>query len=762
MTRLIIITIVFACASVAHADDFLKSSPGELAKSHAALDNEGSCNSCHEGDKAVSAAKCLGCHDHDDMKKRIDAGLGFHSSPKAKGRPCGLCHKEHRGRSFDLMGWQTIGGTQKFDHAQTGWTLQGKHATTDCAKCHKTANKQGLRTYLGSDKTCGRCHDKDSPHGNLRGVHERCEKCHSESVWKPAKSKLDFDHNDKTQAAMKLEGTHADVACIKCHPKAQFKLAAFDDGECSQCHKSPHDGQLFGTKKCQTCHSAALRSLKDVRFDHKKQTGYALVGKHAAIECETCHTKALAKRKPDGSCEKCHADDNKHGTRFEKQGPCATCHSQRAWKSGFQFNHKANAGFELTAKHAQTACRSCHRGKSPSEFERFEIKNGCMSCHRHKKAHGGKFTNDKCLSCHEEAGSKRLRNDSLEIYHGEKSKFPLRNSHAGVQCQMCHVNDVYQNTPMECGVSCHQDSLHKGTLGQQCSRCHEPGQWRAVRFDHTKDTKWPLQGRHTEIKTCESCHPGRHYKGAPTTCGSAGCHKSDDVHQGQLGNKCETCHKVDGGNTFRHNRDAKFKIDGAHQPLLCASCHKSITFKPVQAKCFGCHPEPAIHKGRFGTDCERCHSTTTFKDMKALHDVGDFSLTGAHDQVDCAKCHPNGEARRGSGNLCITCHRKDDIHQNSLSPRCGECHSQRAFSPARFDHLQVGCALTGLHGTLPCADCHKSGNFGAVSPMCVSCHRNDALRVRVPDHRSLIDCGNCHNPSSWIPATQHGAQTICR
>jgi hypothetical protein len=283
-----------------------------------------------------------------------------------------------------------------------------------------------------------------------------------------------------------------------------------------------------------------------------------------------------------------------------------------------------------------------------------------------------------------------------------------------------------------------------------------------VRFDHTADTKWPLQGKHALAKTCEGCHPARQYKGAPTSCGAAGCHKADDVHQGQLGDKCERCHDVQGATLFRHNRDAKFAIDGQHAKLLCASCHKTVAFKPVRSDCFGCHPEPAIHKGRYGTDCARCHSTKTFDDIRAMHDVGDFSLSGAHDQLDCARCHPSGEARRGSGNLCVTCHRKDDIHRNALSPRCGECHTQRSFAPARFDHLQVGCGLTGLHATLPCADCHKNGNYGAVSPTCVSCHRNDALRVRTPDHRSFFECGSCHNPTAWIPATRLGAQTLCR
>jgi hypothetical protein len=754
-------------AGTARADDFLKSSPGELAASHAAIDHQDQCASCHEPDNSVSAARCLGCHDHADLKKRIDGNEGFHASARVKNRPCKVCHQEHRGRGFDLMGWSSIGGPKVFDHKLAGWELAGKHAVVDCTGCHKTVNKQGLRTYLHTERACASCHTREQPHGAVRPVNLRCERCHGESQWKPQKPAPEFNHDDRGQAAMPLVGTHADVACAKCHPKAAFKLAKFD-GSCTQCHQSPHDGQLFGTKKCELCHSPALRSMVEVQFDHKKQTGYALIAKHAQIACEGCHTKALGKQKPAAGCETCHAKDNKHAGRFDKVSTaCATCHSQRAWTTGFQFNHQEKTGFDLTGKHAKATCRDCHRGKSPSEFERFDIKNGCMSCHKHGKAHGGKFKNDQCLTCHAEAGNKRMRTDTVagsarETFHGENSKFPLHGGHATVQCQMCHVNDVYQETPRECGVSCHEDSLHKGSLGQQCSRCHEPGQWPAVRFDHRTQTKWPLEGKHTQVKACESCHPSRRYHGTPTACGASGCHKADDVHQGKLGNKCETCHATDGTLVFRHNRDAQFKIDGKHTPLVCAACHKSVAFKPVRRDCFGCHPEPAIHKGRYGTDCERCHSTRSFGDIRAQHDVGDFSLSGAHDQLTCARCHPSGEKLRGSGNLCITCHKRDDIHGNALSPRCGECHTQRAFAPARFDHVTVGCNLMGLHGTLPCADCHKAGNYGAVSPMCVSCHRGDALRVKQPDHRTLVDCGGCHNPSAWIPATQLGQQSICR
>ncbi len=758
---------VIALTATESRGDLLKSSPGELAHSHAALDDQDQCATCHEPDRSVSAAKCLGCHDHQDLKRRIDANDGFHASAKVKGRPCKVCHQEHRGRRFDLMGWAAVGGPQAFDHKLAGWELAGKHAVTDCAKCHKTTDKQGLRTYLNTERSCASCHAKDQPHGAVRPANLACDRCHRESQWKPAKAPLAFDHDDKGQAAMPLAGAHADVACAKCHPRAAFKLPRFD-GDCAQCHQSPHAGQLFGTKKCQTCHSPELRSLREVRFDHKKETGYALVAKHAQLPCASCHTPALGARKPAPACERCHAKDNKHAGRFDQvSSACATCHSQRAWQTSFQFNHETNTQFALNGKHARAACRDCHRGTSPSDFERLDIKRGCMSCHKHQKAHGGKFKSDQCLTCHAGSGSKKMRVDTAagsarETFHGERSAFPLKLGHASVACQVCHVNDVYQDTPRECGVSCHQDSLHRGSLGQACSRCHEPGQWPAVRFDHKADTRWPLEGKHAQVKTCEACHPSRRYTATPTTCGAAGCHQADDVHQGKLGPRCETCHAPDGSMRFRHNRDAAFKLDGKHASLVCAACHPSVTFKPVPRDCVGCHREPAIHLGRYGTACASCHSTASFGDIRALHDVGDFALAGAHDQLDCARCHPRGEKRRGSGNLCITCHRKDDIHQNALSPRCGECHTQRAFAPARFDHVSVGCNLMGLHSTLPCADCHKAGNYGALSPLCVSCHRSDALRVSQPDHRPLIDCGSCHNPSAWVPVTQLGQQSICR
>ena len=91
-----------------------------------------------------------------------------------------------------------------------------------------------------------------------------------------------------------------------------------------------------------------------------------------------------------------------------------------------------------------------------------------------------------------------------------------------------------------------------------------------------------------------------------------------------------------------------------------------MTFKPRPQTASAATPSRRCHKGQYGTACEQCHSTRTFEDIKPLHDVGDFSLTGAHDNIACERCHRDNRPLAGSGNLCINCHRQDDIH----STRC--------------------------------------------------------------------------------------------
>src|SRR5690349_7289299 len=102
--------------------DFFSSSPGQLSQSHAALDNANQCNDCHvNGTKDLDNNKCLDCHDHNDLKARIASGKGYHASSVVKGKSCQICHLEHKGRGYDIMGWKSVqGGQKQFNHDLTG------------------------------------------------------------------------------------------------------------------------------------------------------------------------------------------------------------------------------------------------------------------------------------------------------------------------------------------------------------------------------------------------------------------------------------------------------------------------------------------------------------------------------------------------------------------------------------------------------------------------------------------------------------------
>jgi hypothetical protein len=69
---------------------------------------------------------------------------------------------------------------------------------------------------------------------------------------------------------------------------------------------------------------------------------------------------------------------------------------------------------------------------------------------------------------------------------------------------------------------------------------------------------------------------------------------------------------------------------------------------------------------------------------------------------------------------------------------------------------------------LPCYGCHKTGNFGGLSPNCYSCHAAEMRAANQPAFHlpGLTACGNCHNPNSWVPGGAIGQgflrESVCR
>jgi hypothetical protein len=114
----------------------------------------------------------------------------------------------------------------------------------------------------------------------------------------------------------------------------------------------------------------------------------------------------------------------------------------------------------------------------------------------------------------------------------------------------------------------------------------------------------------------------------------------------------------------------------------------------------------------------------------------------------------------------MTCHQREDIHHNSLGPRCSECHTQQTFAGARFNHDTVGCTLRGIHRVLPCTDCHRGGNYSGLSPTCIACHRDDAQRAPVNRivHITTMECTSCHTVNSFKQqsAVSSPPESVCQ
>lgn len=734
-------------------------SPGPLSEAHKKLDGASDCFNCHT--KSGSSLDCFGCHQHKQLERAIDAGRGLHAKLK---EPCKTCHQEHKGRNHPLADWSRLGGRAGFRHQATGFALAGMHDEVKCTRCHERRTPRGRTSFPGLDPKCSTCHKSPHELSDKRLV-KNCALCHvaGKSPRHMRERELPFDHEANT--GTDLVGEHAKVPCGDCHKDRRLTIPR-ERRTCKGCHDSPH-GESFSKLRCATCHSPA-RSFRKVRFDHDS-TGFSLERRHKRTACRKCHGRDGQKTMPAASdCASCHRD--RHAGRFSELR-CSQCHASGSWKPS-RFRHGRLTKFPLTGKHATTSCRSCHRGRKPTRFERHETSD-CQSCHAHKRAHRGQFADRSCLECHPKPGFKKLDFD-----HDRDTSFPLLGKHALLaeknQCKSCHQRRQYKMGKTRC-ADCHEDP-HRGQRGEQCEDCHSAEvDFTSARFDHDKRTRFPLQGLHKGLE-CGKCHPregkSRVFALGKTRC--VDCHAADDPHEGKLGQECEQCHLVaKGAPKFKHDTSTSFALTGAHVAAACSSCHRvppsggppkvgwtkglapravDRTFPVMGDTCRECHADR--HGGRFGTRCESCHETSSFADVdSAVHDTGSFALRGVHNRVACSTCHQRGRMLAGLGEQCQTCHWDDDRHRNALGPNCGDCHRQLDWTATKFSHVQTGFALRGAHRTAPCESCHGIGTYVGTPTDCDTCHLRDAQAVSEPIHTAELGaCDRCHREVAFVPA----------
>jgi hypothetical protein len=571
--------------------------PGKVIEGHAKYEQE--CDKCHKRfDKAGQTGLCLDCHK--ETAADVRDHRGFHGSLKEK--ECRACHTDHVGRNAKVAEFDKT----NFKHDETGFVLKDKHSAAKCEKCHQPKQK-----YRAAPAKCEACHHKEDVHKGKAGGD--CGNCHNAKSWKEYK----FDH-EKTRFSL-TGGKHADVACNKCHIDKGYKGAA---KECNACHRK--DDQAKGHKgrygaKCESCHTD--RGWKELRFNHDKDTHYALRGKHVTAKCDACHLPAkgplYSKQKLPASCVACHRkDDKEKGHQGSLGDKCESCHNEKSWKTT-SFDHDRDTKYPLKGKHHDAKCDTCHKDGVTGSAARKKLEVACAGCHRkddQEKGHKGNY-GSKCEACHTEKDWKTVTFD-----HTRDTRYILLDKHKQTPCKACHPPEkaLYgQKLETSC-ISCHRkDDLHKNQLGAKCESCHKETRWQDAPYDHAK-ARFFLTGSHVKTE-CKKCHSTPAFRDVQSTC--AGCHQKEDVHKKQLGPKCEDCHNSRTWKAwnFDHDRRTKYKLDGAHVKTGCLDCHRKPVEKAfnVPLTCAGCHAGDDVHNGAFSQVCERCHVTSDFTKLKA-------------------------------------------------------------------------------------------------------------------------------------------------
>jgi nitrate/TMAO reductase-like tetraheme cytochrome c subunit len=490
-------------------------------------------------------------------------------------------------------------------------------------------------------------HATRSPHGPLS---LRCENCHTAAAWRPIRAVPEFDHN---KSSYPLRGMHETVKCTQCHTKPVFSNASKN---CADCHADIHRRQMG--PDCAQCHTVngwniAVQQVKD------HQNRFPLLGAHAAIQCDQCHTQ-LATGIFYGlstQCNSCHLKDWQNTTNppHPNAGPafassnCQGCHNFDSWLDA-KFDH-TTTGFPLTAGHANVPCLSCHINNNYN-LQIAPTDCGNAGCHLttwqqtnappHPQA-GPTFAIANCSQCH------NTTSWTTATFNHVVTGFPLTGAHATTPCVLCHVNNNYNLTAANTDCyGCHtSDWASTQTLGglvpnhvaaqfptSLCSTCHDTIAWADGQFNHST-TGWPLTGAHqmppapgSAITACTNCHVNNNYSLTAANTACYGCHQSDWNSTQTLGGlipnhiaagfptTCDTCHTTTTwlNATFDHTY---FPIP--HHSSVCNDCHQ-VSTDYSSFTCINCHtssahqqvPTTNQHNGVanfvYGpTTCYNCH-----------------------------------------------------------------------------------------------------------------------------------------------------------
>ena len=491
-------------------------------------------------------------------------------------------------------------------------------------------------------------------------------------------------------------------------------------------------------------------------------------------------------------------------------------------------------------------CTQCHPAGGQLSAET------CLKCHTELKGRvaGGKGYHgrlaaerrEKCEGCHHEHQGRAFAlvawgQGGKKAFDHRLTGWALEGAHAKEGCDACHVpkrikdaaikamlekqpgRQTHLGLPTACHP-CHFDE-HRGQVGTECQECHDAKAWKpAPEFDHA-ETNYPLKGKHRKVE-CKACHPAlsdpdgkqafppaksdAYLKWSPLDFRACtDCHK--DPHQGRFGERCQSCHTVEGWRIVKSvsaerafHEKTRFPLKGAHEDVDCRPCHGPYPGKPAKFKnlpfaaCTDCHfdahlAQLTLPRGQKAPRCDDCHTVDGFSPARyglEAHAKTTWPLEGAHQVVGCRGCHPataslkdrisaalkkqlKQQQRRElfsfaafdlslKTDRCDSCHK--DVHAGQFEAPCKSCHAADTFRLERFDHAKTKFTLEGKHAEAACGKCHGAEPNGVVRyrPLpttCSGCHE-DVHAGQLSQGKPETDCARCHAPTGFKPSSfQH-------
>ncbi len=274
----------------------------------------------------LPSERCQDCH---------LAAHGDQFAGRPDGGACASCHT--------TAGFRPSSFTSG-EHGRLSLRIEGAHAAAGCVACHgpqrpglpapkhpERLGPAGVVLALGA-LACTSCH-VDPHQGRFaanpsRPERMRCKSCHGVVSFRPstitARAHAEFGFG--------LDGAHLAIPCSACHaeltrdPSASTLLLdatavapmTFGEGRalCAQCHEDIHGGQFAsrpGGESCASCHDVEA-FVPAAKFNHDKDTAFALSGAHLRVACSACHKKERGRngkqrviyRGTPVACEECH------------------------------------------------------------------------------------------------------------------------------------------------------------------------------------------------------------------------------------------------------------------------------------------------------------------------------------------------------------------------------------------------------------------------------------------------------------------------